>query len=88
MTAPSAPTVDVPPASLDAVLMRFPYETWIPMPDAARYVRSEGLPSRALTTVVRTGRRRGVLLVLRTDDVAKVKRVLPQPHGRPRLPAS
>ncbi|MFI6142354.1 hypothetical protein ACIBCC_29710 [Streptomyces griseus] len=82
MTASSTP-------ALDAALMRFPYERWIPMPDAAVHVRSEGLPGRVLTTVVRTGRRRGVLLVRRgTNEVAEVKRVLPQPHGRPRPPAA
>ncbi|MFB7403411.1 hypothetical protein ACFCZR_24865 [Streptomyces rubiginosohelvolus] len=82
MTATSAPAAAAPSTSLDAALMRFPYETWIPMPDAARHVRSEGLPAHALTTVVRTGRRRGVLLVRREAGAAEVKRVLPQPHGR------
>jgi hypothetical protein len=74
MTTSSAPAL-VTAAEIDAALMRFPYEQWIAMPDAARHVAAQGLPDRALTTVVRAGRRRGVLRTRRTPEVHYVKRV-------------
>ncbi|MFJ4988711.1 hypothetical protein ACIP9H_33545 [Streptomyces sp. NPDC088732] len=61
--------------AIDEALMRFPYGQWIEMPDAARHVREQGLPGKVLTTVVRTGRRRGVLLVRRTEGASLVKRI-------------
>lgn len=67
-------------AAIDAALMRFPYGEWVEMTAAAGYVRSEGLPRQALTTVIRTGRRRGVLLLRRTPDVYLVNRVYPGPY--------
>ncbi|MFJ7004176.1 hypothetical protein ACIQU7_23420 [Streptomyces albidoflavus] len=46
---------------IDEVLMGIPLGEWITMPDVAEYVRARGLPPRTLTTVIRAGRRRGVL---------------------------
>ncbi|CAM5234790.1 hypothetical protein [Streptomyces griseomycini] len=51
----------VPTSGIDAALMRFPYEQWIPMPAAAAHIQDLGLSRESLTTVVRLGRRRGVL---------------------------
>ncbi|MEU5748267.1 hypothetical protein ABZ804_22345 [Streptomyces sp. NPDC047726] len=64
MLPPSA-RVPASVAGIDAALMRFPYGQWIRMPAAAAHVRDLGLPCESLTTVVRTGRRRGVLLTKR-----------------------
>ncbi|MDR3079535.1 MAG: hypothetical protein LBV60_01155 [Streptomyces sp.] len=48
-------------AQIDAALMQFPYDQWLVMQDAAARVQELGLPRESLTTVIRTGRRRGVL---------------------------
>lgn len=72
--------------SIDEALMRFPYQEWIEMHVAAGHVRDLGLPSQALTTVVRTGRRRGVLRTRREPGQREtyVMRVTLGPHRRPR----
>jgi hypothetical protein len=71
---PSSATLPSP-AELAAALQRFPYDEWIPMPDAARHVRDSGLPGQVLTSIVRRGRRRGYLLTWRTPEATYVKRV-------------
>ncbi|MEU6756080.1 hypothetical protein [Streptomyces sp. NPDC046685] len=78
---PSATATDI-----DQALMRLPYGEWIPMPAAAQLLRELGLPSRALTTVVRSGRRRGVLRTLPTPSAHLIKRVYDAPY-RPKRPS-
>lgn len=72
----------VPTAGIDAALMQFPYEQWILMPVAAVYVRNAGLPRESLTTVVRTGRRRGVLCTKRDPELrlTYVRRIARTPY--------
>ncbi|MEU1592746.1 hypothetical protein ABZ468_07765 [Streptomyces sp. NPDC005708] len=60
---------------VDEALMRLAYDQWIPMPDVARQVANDGLPSATLTTLVRHGRRNGVLRTRRTPEGTFVKRV-------------
>ncbi|MFJ2745284.1 hypothetical protein ACIO3O_37130 [Streptomyces sp. NPDC087440] len=74
-------------AVIDKVLLSLPYEEWVAMPQVAECVRAQGLPGKALTTVVRTGRRRGVLLVRHTAAESEVKRVNTQVR-RPRRTVS
>ncbi|MGW3627621.1 hypothetical protein [Streptomyces sp. NPDC000880] len=83
ISAPAAPTAE---HLVDEALMRFPYDEWIPMPDAARHVRDQGLPRRFLTTVVRTGRRRGVLRTRKTPEVHFVMRIHDAPRRQPAPP--
>lgn len=60
-----------PPASakgIDAALMSFPYEKWIPATAAAAHVEDVGLPRETVRLVIRTGRRRGLLRTRREPD--------------------
>ncbi|MFD9394968.1 hypothetical protein ACFWBB_30850 [Streptomyces sp. NPDC060000] len=59
----------ISPAQIDAALMRLPYDQWIVMPAAAAHVQELGLPRESLTTVIRTGRRRGVLRTKKEPDL-------------------
>jgi hypothetical protein len=72
------------PAQIDAALMRLPYDQWVGMPDAAAHVQDLGLPRESLTTVIRTGRRRGVLRTKKEPDLRLcwVMRVVEEPHRR------
>ncbi|MFJ4085001.1 hypothetical protein ACIP2Z_39410 [Streptomyces iakyrus] len=72
------------PAQIDAALMRLPYDQWVVMPDAAAHVQELGLPRESLTTVIRTGRRRGVLRTKKEPDLRLcwVMRVAEEPHRR------
>lgn len=72
----------ISPAVIDAALMRFPYEQWIVMPAAAAHVQDLGLPRESLTTVIRTGRRRGVLRTKKEPDqhLYYVMRIAETPH--------
>ncbi|MFB6629918.1 hypothetical protein ACFCWY_08490 [Streptomyces sp. NPDC056362] len=66
MPIPSTPALaPVSVNSIDAALMRLPYERWTVMGEVSAHVRAAGLPRERLTTVVRTGRRRGVLRIRR-----------------------
>lgn len=67
-------------ADIDRALLRLPYGEWIAMPEAARMVRELGLPHEALTQVVRTGRRRGVLRTQATPSFHLVKRICQGAH--------
>ncbi|GAA2439081.1 hypothetical protein [Streptomyces glaucus] len=71
-----------PTAGIDTALMQFPYEQWVLMPAAAVYVRNAGLPRERLTTVVRTGRRRGVLRTRRDPELRLtfVRRITRTPY--------
>lgn len=82
-------TAPISPAGIDAALMRFPYEQWIVMPTAAAHVQDLGLPRESLTTVIRTGRRRGVLRTRKEPDrhLYYVMRVAETPHRRARITA-
>ncbi|MCG8971861.1 hypothetical protein [Streptomyces sp. CL12-4] len=85
MTTPYMPvSAPVSRAEIDAALMSFPYEQWVVMPTAAAQVRRLGLPRESLTTVIRTGRRRGVLLTKKEPDLRHcyVMRVADNPYRR------
>lgn len=89
MSSPASPAhAPVSPAQIDAALMRLPYEQWIVMPTAAAHVQELGMPRESLTTVIRTGRRRGVLRTKREPDLRLyyVMRVAEEPRRRPRDP--
>lgn len=68
--------------SIDAALMRLPYEEWTVLPEASAHIQAAGLPRERLTTVLRTGRRRGILRTRREDERALVyvMRVSPTPY--------
>ncbi|MFK0159096.1 hypothetical protein ACIQVK_44380 [Streptomyces sp. NPDC090493] len=76
-------------AQIDAALMRLPYDQWILMPAAAAHVQELGLPRESLTTVIRTGRRRGVLRTKKEPDLrlCYVMRVAEAPYRRAAVPA-
>ncbi|MGW4087001.1 hypothetical protein ACWEGS_28615 [Streptomyces sp. NPDC004822] len=76
------------PAQIDAALMQLPYERWVVMPTAAAHVQELGLPRESLTTVIRTGRRRGVLRTKKEPDLRLhwVMRVAEEPYRRPPRP--
>ncbi|GAA5070349.1 hypothetical protein [Streptomyces similanensis] len=76
----------VPAPGIDGALMRFPYQQWIVMPAAAAHVRAAGLPRESLTTVVRAGRRRGVLRTRRDQGDTYVMRIAEAPHRSPAAP--
>jgi hypothetical protein len=80
----SPPRAPISPAQIDAALMRLPYDQWVVMPTAAAHVQELGLPRESLTTVIRTGRRRGVLRTKREPDLrlCYVMRVAEVPHRR------
>ncbi|MDI3102004.1 hypothetical protein QJ054_33760 [Streptomyces sp. AN-3] len=85
MTSHASPApARVSPAQIDAALMRLPYDQWVVMPAAAAHVRDLGLPSESLTTVIRTGRRRGVLRTKKEPDLhlCYVMRIAEEPRRR------
>ncbi|MGW2496162.1 hypothetical protein ACWCV2_16890 [Streptomyces pseudogriseolus] len=79
-----------PPGSvdrLDAVLLEIPYGRWIPMTEAAQRMRQAGIPGDLLTSVVRKGRRRGVLRTKPQTEGTYVMRVRKH-SNRPSPPSS
>ncbi|MGW0033060.1 hypothetical protein ACWDXD_24990 [Streptomyces sp. NPDC003314] len=82
-SAPFSPSVSV--NSIDEAMMCLPYERWTAMPEAAARVQAAGLPRERLTTVVRTGRRRGVLRTRKDPGhaVTYVRRITTTPYPQP-----
>ncbi|MEV8344520.1 hypothetical protein [Streptomyces niveus] len=82
MSSPAEPAIST--AQIDAALMRLPYEQWILMPTVAVHVQELGLPRESLTTVIRTGRRRGVLRTKKEPDLrlCSVMRVAEAPYRK------
>jgi hypothetical protein len=64
-----------PAPGIEDGLMAIPFGQWIPAPEASRRLQELGLPREALTSVVRKGRRTGVLRTRRDLEVTYVMRV-------------
>ncbi|MGI5337629.1 hypothetical protein ACQEVS_09660 [Streptomyces sp. CA-181903] len=69
--------------SADRALMLLPYEEWISLGEAAY---SAGIDEEAAASVVRLGRRRGILRTRGNGPTQQVRRIYPAPR-RPHTPS-